>query len=103
MLVSIVEVTVKPGMQQRFLELIKDDAEHSEADEPGCVRFDVLQDTEDERRFFFYEVYIDQEAHLAHRQTPHFTRIDSQIPDLFDGAAVHMTRNVFPTDPAFRR
>ena len=46
MVIMIVEVNVKAGMEQKFLEVIKHDAEHSEADEPGCLRFDVLQDME---------------------------------------------------------
>jgi quinol monooxygenase YgiN len=99
----IVEVTVKAGMESRFLELIKDDAEHSEADEPGCLRFDVLQDVDDPRKYYFYEVYRDDAAFRAHREMPHFTRIDSEIPQLFESAAVHTTKNVIPVDSGFAR
>jgi (4S)-4-hydroxy-5-phosphonooxypentane-2,3-dione isomerase len=101
--ISLVQVTVREGKEELFLELIRDDAEHSEADEPGCLRFDVLKDTEQPRTFYFYEVYRDEAAHAAHMQTPHLKRIDAMIPELFQGAAVHMLRNVVPGDSAFER
>ena len=95
MVVLIVEVTVKEGMEGRFLAAIEDDARHSVADEPGCLRFDVLQDAEDARKYFFYEVYRDEAALEAHRQTPHLKRMEAQMGDLFEDASVHLTRSVF--------
>jgi (4S)-4-hydroxy-5-phosphonooxypentane-2,3-dione isomerase len=103
MIVMIVEVTVKAGMENEFLELITNDALRSEADEPGCLRFDVLQDVENPSKYYFYEVYRDQAAHDAHMQTPHLKRIDARMHDLFDAATVHMTKNVVPTDGGFAR
>ena len=103
MFVTIVEVTLKDGVEGEFLELIRDDALHSEADEPGCLRFDVLQDAEDPKKYYFYEVYADVEAHASHMQQPHLKRIDAKIPELFADAKVHVTRNVFPEDGRFRR
>ena len=103
MVIMIVEVTVKAGMEHEFLELIENDALHSEADEPGCLRFDVLQDVEDPAKYYFYEVYRDEAAHQAHMQTPHPQRIDARMHDLFAAATVHVTRNVVPAGPAFAR
>ncbi len=103
MVVMIVEVTVRSGMEAEFLELITNDAVRSEAEEPGCVRFDVLQDVEEPRRYYFYEVYRDEAAHAAHMQTPHLKRIDARMADLFEAAAVHMTKNVVPADAGFAR
>ena len=100
----IVEVLVKEGMQSKFLEVIKHDAEHSESDEPGCLRFDVLQDLNEPRKYYFYEVYKDEAARLAHRETPHFKEFAAQIPDLFEGDMVrHMTQNAVPVDTGFAR
>ena len=53
--ILLVEVSVKPERLNDFLDLIKYDAEHSENDEPGCLRFDVLQDSEDQHKFYYYE------------------------------------------------
>jgi autoinducer 2-degrading protein len=103
MVILVVEVHIKPGERDRFLEVIRDDATHSEADEPGCLRFDVLQDAEDPDKFYYYEVYRDEAARLAHRETPHYKRYSVRIGDLTDRETVrHLTSNVHPTDAAWR-
>ena len=43
---------VKPEHVKEFLEVVRYDAEHSEKDEPGCLRFDVIQDKDEPNRFF---------------------------------------------------
>jgi len=40
--------------------------------EPGCVRFDVAQETADPTRFLLVEVYRGQEGAAAHKQTAHY-------------------------------
>ena len=52
-----VKVRIKPELRQRFLHAIEIDALGSERDEPGCLRFNVLQDEQDENVYYFYEVY----------------------------------------------
>ena len=44
MLTLWVKVRVKPAERERFLKAIEVDALGSERDEPGCLRFNVLQD-----------------------------------------------------------
>jgi quinol monooxygenase YgiN len=40
--------------------------------EPGVVRFDVMQETADPARFVLFEVYRGQEGAAAHKQTAHY-------------------------------
>ena len=40
--------------------------------EPGCRLFQAHQSLSDSRRFFLYELYDDEAALKAHRETPHF-------------------------------
>ena len=40
--------------------------------EPGVVRFDVVQQQDDPARFVFVEVYRDAAAAAAHKETPHY-------------------------------
>src|SRR6202158_3857627 len=54
-----VKARIKAGERQRFLKAIEVDALGSEKDEPGCHRFNVLQDAQDENVYYFYEVYKD--------------------------------------------
>ena len=72
MLAMWVKVRIKPDQRKRFLEAIEADALGSERDEPGCLRFNVLQDEKDANVYYFFEVYKDQAALEAHRLTPHY-------------------------------
>jgi autoinducer 2-degrading protein len=42
------------------------------ASEPGCVRFDVVQEAGDSTRFVLIEVYRSAEGAAAHKHTPHY-------------------------------
>jgi autoinducer 2-degrading protein len=68
-----VDLRVRAGHLEPFLAAITENADRSFHDEPGCVHFDVSQDTTDEHHFIFYELYLDQAAVEAHREAPHFT------------------------------
>ncbi len=74
MYVLIVSAKVKPEQRGRFLEAIEENAVSSVRDEPGCLRFDVVRDNDDPDHYLFYEVYRDEEAFRAHRDTDHFAR-----------------------------
>lgn len=74
MFALFVSMKIKPEMRGRFLEAVEDDSTCSVRDEPGCLRFDVLQDQADQNRYYFYEVYRDEAAFAAHRETPHLAR-----------------------------
>ncbi|MGH7301541.1 MAG: putative quinol monooxygenase [Candidatus Rokuibacteriota bacterium] len=80
----LVTIKLKPEERERFLGAIEDDAICSERDEPGCLRFNVLQDLQDENVYYFYEVYQDQAALEAHRNTPHYA-IWRGVADVLDG------------------
>ena len=72
MLAIFVKVRIKPDKRDKFLKAIEHDQIHSEGDEPGCLRFNVLQDQKDQNLYYFYEVYKDQAAIEAHRGAPHY-------------------------------
>jgi len=81
MLVLLVTVRVKPEHLAEFLPAARHNAECAVADEPGCLRFDIIQDRDDKHLFRFYEVYQDDAALASHRQTPHFKKyIESSAP-----------------------
>ena len=81
-----------------------DDARGSNNDEPGCLRFDVLQDDEDENRLHLYEVYKDQAAVDAHRAAPHFTKWRETVGDWFDGEIIRRVGSpVYPPDASWTK
>ena len=101
MLAIWVKVRIKPEMRQRFLEAIEVDALGSERDEAGCLRFNVLQDLQDENVYFFHEVYKDEAALEAHRAMPHFA-VWRAAADTLDGPTEAVRcRTIFPADRAY--
>jgi quinol monooxygenase YgiN len=79
-----VKVRVKPEARERFLKAIEVDALGSEKDEPGCARFNVLQDQKDQNVYYFFEVYRDEAAIEAHRAAPHYA-VWRAAADTLDG------------------
>jgi quinol monooxygenase YgiN len=73
MLVVHVHVRVKPEDLEAFLEETRRNAAASR-EEPGVRRFDVLQDEADAGHVVLNEVYVDQSAADAHKQTAHYSR-----------------------------
>ena len=101
MLAMWVKVRVKPQLRERFLEAIEVDALGSERAEPGCLRFNVLQDERDENVYYFYEVYEDQAALEAHRTMPHYA-VWRAAADTLDGPAeVTRCKMVVPVARAY--
>ena len=60
MYVLVVTIDIKPGYKETFLAEMLDDARGSVRDEPGCVRFDVIQDEKEPNRLYLYETYKDR-------------------------------------------
>jgi autoinducer 2-degrading protein len=101
MLAMLVKVRIKPEQRTRFLEAIEVDALGSERDEPGCHRFNVLQDERDENVYYFYEVYENQAALDAHRTMPHYA-VWRRVADTLDGPTeATRCRTVFPAEPTY--
>ena len=96
-----VKVRIKPQMRQEFLEAIEVDALGSERDEPGCACFNVLQDTQDEAVYYFYEVYKDEAAVQAHRAASHYA-VWKAAAHTLDGPTERIeTRTIFPAATSY--
>jgi autoinducer 2-degrading protein len=103
MVILHVAIQVKPEHVAEFLEVVRYDAEHSEQDESGCLRFDMIQDRDDAKQFYFYEVYRDEAAVAAHRETPHFKYYAEKTKDwLAAPPQRRLGRNLIPADAAWR-
>ncbi len=103
MIILHVTIQVKPEHVDEFLEVARYDAEHSQRDEPGCLRFDVIQDRDDGGRFYFYEVYRDEAALAAHRETPHFKHYAATAEPWFAAPPERrFGKNLIPGDGAWR-
>ena len=74
MYVVIAPIQIKRGFKEQYIKNLVENARSAVNDEPGCLRFDVIQDANDENRVWLYEVYEDEEAFQAHTQAPHFIK-----------------------------
>jgi (4S)-4-hydroxy-5-phosphonooxypentane-2,3-dione isomerase len=68
------KVVAQPEFRSRVVDALIEDGEGSLRDEPGTLRFDVLEDGSDPSVIYFYEAYRDQAAFDAHKQGPHFKK-----------------------------
>src|SRR5712664_449035 len=99
MFALVVSLRVKPDLRDKFLAAAEDDSICSVRDEPGCLRFDVLNDNSDPDHFFFYEVYRDEDAFQAHGQAPHFAKWREAAAEVL-ASPTEVTRSttLFPQD-----
>lgn len=99
MFALFVTIRIKPGRKDAFMEATMGDAEGSNKNEPGCLRFDVLQDNSDPNTVYLYEVYKERsDWEVAHRQTPHYLKWRETVGDWFDGDPVRVeTSPVYPS------
>lgn len=73
MFVNAVDLDIVPAEHDNFLAAIKENGAAA-AKEPGCKRFDILNLGSDPNHFFLYEVYDNEAAFKAHRETDHFKK-----------------------------
>ena len=73
-LMIVVEFEVKPEHRDAFVELMKNHARLSRA-EDGCQQFDVLLPQEDQSCVFLVEAWREQAALDAHLKLPAMARL----------------------------
>jgi (4S)-4-hydroxy-5-phosphonooxypentane-2,3-dione isomerase len=73
LLIVHVDVAVVPEHLDAFLAATQENAAASR-EEPGIVRFDVLSDRADPTHVVLVEIYRDEAASAAHKDTPHYQR-----------------------------
>ncbi|HMO51015.1 MAG TPA: putative quinol monooxygenase [Kiritimatiellia bacterium] len=76
-----VAVHVRPGGEHAFIAATRENARQSRQ-EPGVVRFDLLQDSGDSRKFLLVEIYRSPEAAAAHKETAHYLAWRDAVADL---------------------
>ena len=80
MLVYVVKVFVKNDYVEEFKKATIKNHKNT-LQEPGNIRFDVLQSNEDPTRFTLYEVYESEDAVTAHKETAHYLEWRETVAD----------------------
>jgi (4S)-4-hydroxy-5-phosphonooxypentane-2,3-dione isomerase len=96
--IVLVHVHIKPEFIDAFQAAGLDNAQNS-VQEPGVVRFDVLQQQEDPTRFTLVEVYRKPEDQLKHRETAHYLRWKDTVEPMMAESRVGIKyTNLYPSD-----
>ena len=91
--VVIVEFDLLPNASKADAkELLAQNASASFQNEPGCLRFDVVETHNEITAFTLYEVYTDEAAFAAHLKAPHFLAFDQESQNFFGGKNVRLGR-----------
>ncbi len=96
MLIVIVHVHVKEEHISAFTEATIENAFHS-LQEKGIHSFDVIQEKNDPSKFVLLEVYKDEAASNAHKETDHYQRWKETVADMMAEARYSMKyQDVYP-------
>src|SRR5262245_32869445 len=98
MLIVHVHVHVKPELIEAFQQATIQNAQSS-VREAGIARFDVIQQLDDPSHFVLVEVYRNDAAAKAHKETAHYSVWRDAVASMMaePRASVKFT-NLFPED-----
>ena len=97
MLIVHVHVRVKPECVEAFRHAMIENAQNS-IEEPGIARFDVVQQRDEPSRFVLVEVYRDEQAAAAHKETAHYKKWRDTVADMMAEPRTSVKfSNVFPS------
>jgi len=78
--VTCVTVHVKPDHIEEFIRATIENHKSS-VQEPGNLRFDILQHGQNSCQFLLYEAYDSDEAAGAHKKTAHYLKWRDTVAD----------------------
>jgi (4S)-4-hydroxy-5-phosphonooxypentane-2,3-dione isomerase len=98
MLIALISIHVKPESVDAFKAATIENARNSVL-ETGIARFDFTQQLDDPTRFALIEVFQDEAAVEAHRETTHYQVWRDTVADMMASPRI-ATRvtNIFPGD-----
>ncbi len=87
-LVKIVAILTAKAGQAEALKVLLDGMTGPSRAEAGCLRYDMWRDKANAERFVLDELYVDDAAIAAHRETAHFKDYLAKIGDLAERSAL---------------
>jgi autoinducer 2-degrading protein len=79
--INAVDLVVIPSEMPKFLEAIKENGANA-VKEPGCREFNISVQANNPNHVFLYEVYDNEAALNAHRQTEHFKKFQATTANM---------------------
>jgi (4S)-4-hydroxy-5-phosphonooxypentane-2,3-dione isomerase len=97
-----VYVHLKKDQVNAFLSATSENAMNSLKNEPGVVRFDVLQEVDNPTHFVLTEVYRTLEDSVKHKETDHYKKWrELAEPMMSEPRSRNFYKNIFPSDLAY--
>jgi autoinducer 2-degrading protein len=102
MFVVIVQFDSKTEHRRALIDALVEYGHEVRQNEPGTLRFEIIQERHNPNRFFLYEVYRDREGFAAHSQRPDFGQRWEKMKDWLAGPLTQLATgtNIFPPDDA---
>ena len=88
----VVDFTVKSGAKTQFLDIIREHASRTLANEEGCLQFEVCEPVEGGNRVFLYEMYADDAAFEVHKASPTLARTRERYADIVESRDIHVCK-----------
>ena len=67
----IVTLNITPGKELDWYKTVTFDATESRK-EPGCIRYDAMRDKQNDRKWYLYVIYRDQQARDDHKKNKNY-------------------------------
>jgi (4S)-4-hydroxy-5-phosphonooxypentane-2,3-dione isomerase len=98
-------INVKPEHVRAFREATIHEARGTVRDEPGVFQFHILTDADTPNRFYYFEIFRDEEAAEAHGETENFKTWRATVEGVLDGKTQRISnmRTVFPSDQGLEK
>ena len=104
MLGTFLAINVRPEHRQAFWEASIFVAQSVISEEKGVFQFQVMVDVTNRNRFYFYEVFQDEAAVQAHRNTPVYKSWWETVQPMLESdiETIANMRSLFPTAQGFK-
>jgi quinol monooxygenase YgiN len=91
--VRIAELEIDPARLEAYKAAVREEMEASVRVEPGVLAIYAVAEKESPTRLRFFEMYADEAAYNAHRDSPHFRKYVEATKDMI------VSRKLIETDP----
>lgn len=85
MIIVTAKFTAKPGMRQKIVEISQKAIELTRKEE-GCISYNLLKNSGDDKTLMYYEEWESLEALRVHLKTDHILEAREARKDLIEGA-----------------
>jgi len=98
MLIVQVNLQIKKEHIKDFMDASIENASKS-INEPGVARFDILQQLDNPNKFILNEVYRNDSAPAAHKETAHYKKWKETVADMMSEPRFSIKySNIYPDD-----